>query len=170
MYLLHNTDETKIFKILSDGKLKSSSKTKNVRMYGWQEGSKYIYLRLNQKNEFANLYLDHKLLLENVFYLHTGWLATPKTEKIDGRKLTLEQLNKILLDFRKEVKKNHSPSIMMTNESHSMPLMMTNEILIKNNIDLHKYLKKIKITNMNSKTVNILNNLYQNVIVHNSDS
>lgn len=47
---------------------------------------------------------------------------------------------------------------------------MTNEILIKNNIDLHKYLKKIKITNMNSKTVNILNNLYQNVIVHNSDS
>lgn len=48
MYLLHNTDETKIFEILSDGKLKSSFKTKNIRLYGKEEGSKYIYLRLNQ--------------------------------------------------------------------------------------------------------------------------
>ena len=39
MYLLHNTDESYMNKILSDGKL----------------------------------YLDNKLLLDNICYLHTGW-------------------------------------------------------------------------------------------------
>ena len=161
MYLLHNTDETKIFEILSDGKLKSSSETKNVRMYGIKEGSKYIYLRLNQKNDSGNLYLDHKLLLETVFYLHTRWYGEPRTEKIDGRKLTLEQLNKILQDFRKEVQKRFK----MKQKKTFIDLFMSNEILVKNKIDLHKYLKKIKINDMKLETKNILNNLYQSVII-----
>lgn len=160
MYLLHNTDESHIYKILSDGKLKSSSKTKNVRMYGLPEGSKYIYLRLNQKNEHGNLYLDYKLLLENVFYLQTGWHGEPVTEKIDGRKLNQIQLKKILNDFIKQVKKYYKTQI---KNNIPIPIMMSNEILVKNNINLRKYLKKIYIINKNPKIMNILNNFYTDI-------
>ncbi len=48
-------------------------------MYGHPHGSIYIYLRLSQKNDYGNLYLDSKLLLENVFYLQTGWHEEPVT-------------------------------------------------------------------------------------------
>jgi hypothetical protein len=51
LYLVHNIDQNDLNKILSDGKLKSSSKTKNVRIYGHSSGSKYIFIRLSQKNE-----------------------------------------------------------------------------------------------------------------------
>lgn len=160
MYLLHNTDESYIYKILSDGKLKSSSKTKNVRMFGQPSGSKYIYLRLNQKKDYGNLYLDPKLLLENIFYLQTGWHGEPVSEKIDGRKLTFTQLNKILSDFRKQVQKYYK--IQLKNNI-PIPIMMSNEILVKNNIDLKKYLKKIHIVNKNQKIINTINESYPKI-------
>lgn len=160
MYLLHNTDESYIYKILSDGKLKSSSKTKNVRMFGQPSGSKYIYLRLNQNNDNGNLYLDTKLLLNNIFYLQTGWHGEPVTEKIDGRNLTLTQLNKILSDFRKQVQKYYKAQ---QKNNILIPIMMSNEILVKNNIDLKKYLKKIHIINKNQKIINIINESYPEI-------
>lgn len=156
MYLVHNTDELYLGKILLDGKLKSSSKTKNIRMYGHPSGSKYIFLRLSQKNDFGNLYLDSKLLLENVFYLHTGWHGEPVTEMIDGRKLTLRQLNKILIEFKKQVQKFYKNQI---KNNIPIPLMMSNEILVKNNIDLKKYLIKINISKFNK---NICENVEKN--------
>lgn len=74
MYLSHSTEDNNIYKILKDNKMKSSSKTKNVRLYGSQKGSTYIFLRLNIHNDiFDNLYFDAKLLLKHVFYLHVGW-------------------------------------------------------------------------------------------------
>ena len=160
MYLLHNTDESYIYKILSDGKLKSSSKTKNVRMFGQPLGSKYIYMRLNQKKDYGNFYLDPKLLLENIFYLQTGWHGEPVTEKIDGRKLTLTQLNKILSDFKKQVQKFYKTQL---KNNIPIPIMMSNEILVKNNIDLKKYLKKIHIVNKNQKIINITNESYPKI-------
>ena len=73
MYLIHNISNKKyIYKILKDGYSRPSSKTKNIQMSGY--GSKYIFLKLNKKNDNeANLYLDYRLLLETVFYLNIGW-------------------------------------------------------------------------------------------------
>jgi len=163
MYLLHTIfgnefDDYK--KILTDGKLKSSSKTKNIKMYGWDEGSKYIFLRIDQKGDYANLYLDYKLLLETNFYLHTGWKGEPHGEKINGKKLTLEQLDTLLDDFKKEIKlykKNRKK-----NAKFPIDAMMTNEILVEKNIDLNKYLKKIKLpfnAKKNQELVNIAKNI-----------
>lgn len=160
MYLLHNTDESNIFKILSDGKLKSSSKTKNIRMYGHLQGSKYIYLRIEQKKDCGNLYLDSRLLLENVFYLQTGWHGEPIEEKIDGRKLTEKELKILLTEFKKRVMNYHR---VQTNKNIPIPIMMSNEILVKNNVNLKKYLKKINISNKTDKIKKILTNEYSNV-------
>lgn len=159
MYLLHNTDESYLSKILIDGKLKSSSKTKNIRMYGQPSGSKYIFLRLDQKNDYGNLYLDSKLLLENVFYLHYGWYGDPVTKKIDGRKLTSNQLNKLLIDFREQVKKNYKINI---KNNIPTPLMMSNEILVKNNIDLNKYLIKINMSKFDKNICEYVEKNYPN--------
>ena len=48
MYLLHNIcEKSKFIKtILDDGYLRSSYKTKNVKMYGQEKGSQFIYLRI----------------------------------------------------------------------------------------------------------------------------
>jgi hypothetical protein len=103
MFLIHTTDENKIYDILNDSYLKSSSKTKNVRLFGHKEGSKYIYLRLGKRNDYGNFYLDYRLLLENTFYLQIGWKAIPTTEKINGKKLTEKQLLDILKNFNNKV-------------------------------------------------------------------
>lgn len=162
MFLLHSTDNTHIYKILLDGKLKSSSKTKNIRMYGQPSGSKYIYLRLDQKNDNGDLYLDIKLLLENVFYLQTGWHGEPITKKIDGRKLTFIQLKKLLNEFKKQIQKYYKTQI--KNNIH-IPLMMSNEILVKNNIDLKKYLIKIKMIGFNKNVHEFVNDNYPNTTI-----
>jgi hypothetical protein len=74
MQLIHSTDNDNIYKILKNGKMRSSLKTKNVRMYGIEKGSKYIFLRLKTQNDIHdNLCFDINLLLYNVFYLHVGW-------------------------------------------------------------------------------------------------
>jgi hypothetical protein len=158
MYLIHTTDENNILKILEDGKLKSSSNTKNVRLYGKSEGSKYIYLRLGKKNDYANFVLDKKLLLENVFYLQTGWSAIPLSEKIDGKTLSENQLDEILKKFNENVNnyiKDNKKNIGFT-------IQMSNEIIIKNNIDLKKYLKKVNISKYDKKIDNFLKNNYPN--------
>ena len=80
-----------MLKGVKDGKLKSSSKTKNIQMYGQEQGSKYIYLRLGLKKDYAN------------------------------------------------------------------------EILIKNNINLNKYLKKIAIANYDKNIKKIIDDKYPNV-------
>lgn len=49
MFLIHSSDVNYLFKILKDGYMKSSSETKNIRMFGQPHGSKYVYLRLGKK-------------------------------------------------------------------------------------------------------------------------
>ena len=155
MYLLHNTDNDKIITILQQGKLKPSSKTGNVRMFGQSQGSPYIFLRLNTKNDFSNFYIDHELLLENKFYLQTGWYAEPINNKIDGTKINSKKLKDLLNKFRIEVNK-----FIKSQKTNKIP-MMSNEILVKKNIDLHKYLKKIIIDRNDKNLVSILEILKQ---------
>jgi len=158
MQLIHSTDDNNIYKILKDGKMRSSSKTKNVRIYGIEKGSKYIFLRLKtQNNIHDNLCFDINLLLDNVFYLHVGWTGEIRKNdiKIDGRKLDIKQLELLLTDFKNKINdyiKKHN------NE----PLIMSNEILVKNNISL-KYLKKIKLISKNNKIIKYIEQNYPNV-------
>ncbi len=159
MYLIHTTDENYIYNILNDGFLKSSNKTKNVRLFGKKEGSPYIYLRIGKRSDYANIYLDYKLLLENVFYLQTGWSAIPSTEKIDGRKLTQEQLIELLKNFNNKV----NYYIKKNKQNKAFMIQMSNEIIIEKNINLKKYLKKVNISKYDKKISDLIDNKYNNV-------
>jgi hypothetical protein len=81
MHLIHTTFEEDILIILKDGYLKASYETKNIKMYGQAQGSRYIYLRLDKRGDYGNFILDENLLLENNFYLKTGWSGEANTEK-----------------------------------------------------------------------------------------
>ena len=136
IYLIHNiSNKKKLHDILKDGYLKSSRKTKNIQMPGI--GSKYVFLRLNKKNDEGNLYLDYRLLLNTVFYLNIGWQGglTKNSIKIDGTKLDEDQLKQILKIFNNKVNKY--------TKHNKIPICMTNEILVKKDISLKKYLRKI---------------------------
>ena len=161
MYLIHSTDENNLINILEDGYLKPSSKTKNIRMYGQKKGSKYIYLRLNKKNDIGNLYFDFKFLLTCTFYLNIGWKGeiTEETIKVRGQDLTEEKLKDLLKKFSVKTQKYYKDFV----KKNQIPIMMSNEILIKKNISLQKYLNKIFIINKTDKLKNILNNKYHNV-------
>jgi hypothetical protein len=161
--LLHNiwgSEQLKtLHKILEDGFLKSSSKTKNVKLYGREKGSPYIFLSLPIGKEviMTTLVLDEKLLLEHSFYLHTGWSGevNKNEKKYIGKELTSPELSKILNKFEKDINKN------------GFITSMSNEILVKNNISLKKYLREIKIVKvMGDKNPKILENI-MNIIKSN---
>lgn len=142
MYLIHNVfrniyltgkarKNITFMDILKSGKLLPSIKTKNMGKYGL-DGSPYIYLRIDQENDVANLYLDYKLLLNGIFYLRHGWNHELPEElededdeddeynyysiededgnkiqyqkKFDGTKLSSDELLEILQKFKREIK------------------------------------------------------------------
>lgn len=143
MFLLHSTLGTKTSKILKSGYLLPSAKTKNIQLFGDNNGagSPYIFLRLQRKGDVGTFYLDYKLLLEAKFYLHIGWKGEPEGKLIDGTKLTEIELKNILDDFGKKVDENYKQTA--KRDGFTLPRMMSNEILVANDIDLHKYLQKI---------------------------
>ena len=182
--------------VLKSGKLRSSSKTKNVGMFGRTKGSKHIFLRIDQKNDIGNLYLDPSFLLNTSFYLQIGWDdGLPNTKKIDGRKLSQEQLEQLLQQFSKEVKKDiirrfHKKKLQMKSFENSefavdddnideeynkldekdyFIFSHSNEILVENNIDLKKYLRKIVLTkdiegyNKKDEIIETVKQMYPNV-------
>jgi hypothetical protein len=164
MFLLHNVFEkySIIKKILEEGFLKSSIKTKKTGMLKNNKVSQFIYLRISQKGDnSADLFLDPKILLSCIFYLNIGWHGEiyEKTTKIDGRKLTEIQLNEVLNKFKLDIKKS-----IINNKKNNIlsPLLTSNEILVRKNISLHKYLKKISI---NNKYTKYINNNYPNIII-----
>ncbi len=132
-----NNQSKTLYKILNDGYLKSSSKTKNSKLYGHKKGSPYIFLKVptGVGDMLTTLILDEKLLLEHNFYLHTEWTGeVDKNEKkYIGKELSSSELSKILNKFEKNIHKS------------LFDLNMSNEILVKNNISLKKYLLEIKI-------------------------
>jgi glutaredoxin len=160
MYLLHSTNSES--KILREGELKPSAVTKNIQLYGLEPGSPYIYLRLKIKNDTAPFYLDYKLLLEHQFYLNVGWSAEPTSKIIDGRKITADKLKDLLTDFKKDAEEYYAKR----SKDRTFPLIMNNEILVLGNIDMHKYLKKIRIKTgwRGSKTItNLIDKHYPHV-------
>ena len=159
--IFDNNLATTLYKILNDGFLKSSSKTKNSKLFGDEKGSPYIFLKIpiGVGSMATTLILDEKLLLEHNFYLHIGWSG--KVDKNDkkyiGKDLTLSELSKILNKFEKDIYKEGSSTI------------MSNEILVKNNISLKKYLLEIKIMRkhieQNPEILEYIKNHYKNVKV-----
>ncbi len=149
-----------LFRILTDGFLKSSSKTKNSQLYGNEKGSPHIFLKIpiGIGSMATTLILDEKLLLEHNFYLHTVWIGkVDKNEKkYIGKELSLSELSKLLNKFDKDVQK----------EAFISPIM-SNEILVKNNISLKKYLLEIKIMKKhiqdNPELLEYINKNYPNV-------
>lgn len=137
MHLIHTTFgavEEDILKILKDGYLRSSKQTKNIKMYGMEEGSSYIYLRLCKKSDYGNFILDENLLLENNFYLKTGWSGEAETEKINmykGVDYNKNKLNKLIHKFNQMVN-----NYLKKNSQNPNPIMMSNEILLKKRINL----------------------------------
>jgi hypothetical protein len=190
MYLIHNVFKFPItnkyrekyglkhydfLDIIKSGKLKSSSKTKNVGMFGRTKGSKHIFLRIDQDYDLGNFYLDPSFLLNTSFYLQIGWDdGYPNTKKIDGRTLSKKQLEQLLQQFSKEVKKHiirksldlddddddddDNNKIIVADDKVDEEYNKldindikrfvghSNEILVENNIDLKKYLRKIILT------------------------
>jgi hypothetical protein len=131
--------------VLKSGYLLSSAKTKNIQLFGNSNGdgagSPYIFLRLQRKGDAGTFYLDYKLLLETKFYLHIGWKGEPEGKIIDGTKLTEIELKELLDDFGKKVDENYKNA--SKRNGFTLPRIMSNEILVANDIDLHKYLRKI---------------------------
>lgn len=51
MYLIHDAVRKSVNKLLKDGYMKPYLITKNVEMYGYPQGSKYIFLKLQYGND-----------------------------------------------------------------------------------------------------------------------
>ena len=126
-----------IYSILKSGKLKSSSITKNIRMFGWEEGSPYVFLNIKElvKNYWTRFVINSDFLLTKKFCLNLGWQADcDKDYIIDGKKLSKYKLNKILKEYKDKI---------------NIPkefVMMSHEILVLKSIDLKEYLKEVHIT------------------------
>lgn len=140
MLLQHSVagpDFETIYSILKSGKLKSSSITKNVRMFGEEEGSPYVFLNIKDlvKNYWTRFVINSDFLLTKKFCLNLGWRTDcDKDYIIDGKKLSKYKLNKILKEYKDKI---NIPKEFDT---------MSHEILVLKSIDLKKYLKEVYIT------------------------
>ena len=170
MHLLHTTSEDFILKILKDGYLKSSRETKNVRMFGHEEGTKYIFLRLDKRNDYGTFILDNKLLLENNFYLKIGWSADDISdyELYNGDKLNATKLKKLIKKYNSKV--NY---YIYKNKENTYPIMlqMSNEILCLKKISLQKYLLQINLSNdistkQRNSIIELVSKYYPDTIVN----
>jgi hypothetical protein len=162
MLLTHSVaaaDFETIYSILQTGKLKSSSITKNVKMFGWEEGSPYVFLNIKdlvKKNYWTSFNINSDFLLTKKFCLNLGWSADCDKESIiEGKKLTKYKLNKLLKEYKEKI---------------VVPVefvMMSHEILVLKNIDLKKHLKEvyisIKLSEKQLKKMRKLKEKYPNV-------
>ncbi len=167
MHLIHTTFEEDILNILKDGYLRSSYQTKKIKMYGQPEGSQYIYLRLSKKNDYGTFILDENLLLKNNFYLKTGWSGEADTEKkklYKGSDYNKKSLKKLIQKFNQMVN-NYLKKFNSQNE-FPIPLMMSNEILVKNKINLKKYLIEINLSKCDKKIIDCVEKNYPNTKIN----
>ena len=166
MHIIHTTFEEDILNILKDGYLRTSKQTKNIKMYGQEQGSSYIYLRLDKKNDYGNFILDENLLLKNNFYLKTGGTGEADTKKsnlhkgIDYNKINLKKLihnfNQIVNNYLKKNSQNQFP----------IPIMMSNEILVTKKINLKKYLIQINLSKYDKKIIDYVEKNYPNTKIN----
>ena len=172
IYLQHisfGNDDNRFINILKDGYLRPGSKTKQSGLYG-SNNAKWIYLRINTDinrfDKFAHFYFDNSLLLKTKFVLNISWITEDNLDKkdiIDGTKLTKEELNELLTKFKKQAYDS------FIQKKCKVPVNMSNEILVKNDINLHKYLvgiSKYLVKDKDKKTKELaafINENYKNV-------
>lgn len=138
--------------ILQSGYLRSSLKTGNTALHG-DEPIDWIFVRINTDSSYkteqnANYYINPICLLKTKFILHIGWVGDVEKNDIiiDGTKLTKNKLIKLLENFKQRAKLQVDLKCILNEDKHHvykrhrMWTLHSNEILIKNDIDLHKYL------------------------------
>lgn len=179
MYLAHGSycDGNKILKILEDGYLRASNKTKKGKYCG-DDLSKYIFLMMVKKEFLFSgviFYLDYELLLDRVFYMNVGWMGNVimkdleykawygkyiPTEKHNGNKMTKKKLDKALTKFLKKTVgclKNIKNKKLVDYYKYR-----DHEILISKNISLKNYLVKIDLRSLSKKSQKKLEKYIEN--------
>ncbi len=177
MYLQHYSFSSNEEQILKDGFLRPSDKTKitgisyNIKdKDSKQVFSKWIYtnidIEVDKIKSFVHFYINPEVLLKTQFILNVGWKtehATNKNDIIDGTLLTKTQLYKLLNNFKKICKLTYINNDIIGKTK--LPSSYSNEILIKDDIDLHKYLVMFSNYNEDNDKIikKILKNKYPNV-------
>lgn len=135
--------------ILQSGFLRPSSKTGISALYG--DLSDWSFVRidtgLHKGETISNFYIDPLCLLKTKFILHTGWEGDVQKGDIiiDGTKLTKYKLLKLLENFKQRARlRVELIQLLYGRNRLRSDAINSNEILIKNDIDLHKYLVEFR--------------------------
>ena len=164
MLLYHKTDKEYFEQILSDGKLKPSSKTKNKNENPYNFFSKYIFFNTIPKTQLKNfvgigICFDQSILLNKVFYTNenhsAGNLKSSKKYKIsDNNKLT-----KVLYSLYR-----HSLNIVKAIKMEIFVLSVFQEIFTKFEPSL-KDAKYIILKNDEPKLISKIKELYPHITI-----
>ena len=161
--LQHFSPEENHESILKDGWIKPGYKTGKGSLYGKE--SKWIYVRINTEinasDSSFHFLIDENILLHTKFILHTGLYSEDYecNEIIDGTKLTKYKLKKMLNKFKEICKLNYEMQKLI---GKHMQVHHSNEILIKEDIDLHKYL--VEYHGMNKELIEYVKIHYPKVL------
>jgi hypothetical protein len=179
MFLQHISYGYNDEQILKDGFLRPANKTKISNLYASQDKngnqvfSNWIYTRLNtnldKRDGYADFYISPDILLKTKFVLHSNWKTEDnivKSNIIDGTLLTKKNLYELLNNFKEISRLNFLNRIILAKKEDKKIIKSSsdtsNEILIKDDIDLHKYL--VMYSDRDDKVVNeIIKNKYPNV-------
>jgi len=151
-YLLHGTDLPHLKKILKTGYIFSGKylPDEDIRLGGWEK-LPYVYCNIyfdDIKNlPFSHGYsliIDPIIIKEKGIIFNKGWKVHPTEDSIQIKPNDPDYDNKI--NLIKELVEN--PSHLPENIKNIMPGFMHHEILIKDHIDLHKYLIGVIIPGM----------------------
>lgn len=167
-YLVHTVIDPKpkkIIKILKDGYLLSSSKSKQ---FGLCHGEylDYVYFMLlgSERIPFGiggvTFIIDSSILSDHSFRYALSWIGgdidrSIKVKRNDDVKHILDKID------------NHIQSVHDTPDNPTNK-MLSHEILIKNSVDLNKYLIAICCSfSLSSESINYLKKHYPNVLILN---
>lgn len=146
-HIVFGNKATDILKILKDGFLRSSKETKNVKLFGWAEGSEFIYLQLN--NNGSNLHLDINALepVVNPAYFNYGWCGGMCVRLQPASSKTPEHKDRSVSEpfSLKQLAKYKSWIAGINKSANSLDLLHSHEIIATKPIDLTKYLKTVKL-------------------------
>lgn len=156
MFLQHINYARNMKAILEDGYLRPGSKT-GVATHYYEEGTaQVIFLRIStdfdRNDKHAHFFLDPNLLLETKFVMRCSWAGPyifPTEKVLDGTNLNSTKIKRILTNFKKKCIKEAEYS-----GDGDVDSIHTNEILIFNDINLHKYLRIIRCTPKHCKYIN----------------
>ena len=139
-YLVHGTDSLRIEKMLKQGYILSGRYLPDTetRLGGWEK-LPYVYCNIyfddikNLPHSFGDTLIIHpKIIKERGIIFNKGWKVHPDKDSIFIKPNDIEYDNKI--NMIKEFIEN--PIKIRDN----MPEIMIHEVLIKDKVDLHKYL------------------------------